>query len=675
MATEQPQAQSIHARIAALNLGHLGRAPITATPTDHDPRQRPPPAPRSQTTNIPATLSNGHIVIDGIGNEPNGEKHNGVLPPPSITRTGQKRPLPPALPPRRQSSQPSPALPPRRSSASLQRKDSSESISSTISTVSAMSGGTNGPTRTPGSRTPSMDAGRKLAPIFDQSNLPPLPPKRTPEQVAKRYQDIERSRMGLKPAKSTPKVSNMEIESPPSLPSRPHQPSPQAPARQNYSGAMRSLPPERPPALPTRSALSFGMNKVKGSGTTHGVNENPPATETSNDGPPPLPLSSKPDLSKLLATKPNPGAPPQPPSQVASPSCLCCRDFSGPDNHAAKFPRQTVPSIPWLAGQLVSPFTSPTDQARAIFAWMHHNVAYDVVGFCNNAVKPSTPANTLATGLAVCQGYANLFTAIASNAGMESLVVNGHGKGAGFSPLQPGQPIPAEYSTHAWNAVKIDNGEWKLIDSCWGAGSVCLREQTYNKRFAPRHFTMDNNEFGLRHFPSNKSLFHRTDGRQQIGWEEYILGPHGASAALPVQVYEGVAQDEGIAETKILPSTFHIPVSGPDAPRTTHFQFEKVCAHWDPILNGMGKPYSYIMQIHNADGRGGDETRVFDSNGSVWWLDVETRLLGKQGQKLSLFAVTTLGGEDARGVSVEQCRRAMGRKGWSGGGLAAWELV
>ncbi|KAL8696563.1 MAG: hypothetical protein Q9224_002730 [Gallowayella concinna] len=675
MATEQPQAQSIHARIAALNLGHLGRAPITPAPTDHEPRQRPLPAPRSQTTNIPATLSNGHIVIDGIGNEPNGEKYNGVLPPPSITRTGQKRPLPPALPPRRLSSQPSPALPPRRPSASLQRRDSSESISSTISTVSAMSVGTNGIARTPGSRTPSMDAGRKLAPIFDQSTLPLLPPKRTPEQVEKRYQDIERSRRGLNPTKSTPSVSTMDIESPPSLPSRPPPRSPQTPARQDSSGAIRKLPPEKGPLMPVRSALSFGMNKVNGTGTTNGVNESTSSTETNDGGPPPLPLSSKPDLSKLLATKPKPGALPQPAFQTVSTSCLCCRDFSGPDNHAAKFPRQTVPSIPWLAGQLISPFTSPTDQARAIFTWMHHNVAYDVVGLCNNTVKPSTPANTLATGLAVCQGYANLFTAIASNAGVESLVINGHGKGAGFSPLQPGQAIPAEYTTHAWNAVKIDNGEWKLIDSCWGAGSVCLREQTYNQRFAPRHFTMDNNEFGLRHFPSNKSLFHRTDGRQQIGWEEYILGPHGASAALPVQVYASVAQDEGMAETKVLPSTFHIPVSGPDAPRMTHFQFEKVCAHWDPIRNGLGKPYPYIMKIHNADGRGGDEIRVFDSNGSVWWLDVETRLLGQPGQKLSVVHIKTLGGEDARGVSVEECRRAMGRKGWSAGGLAAWELV
>ncbi|KAL8748645.1 MAG: hypothetical protein Q9199_008126 [Rusavskia elegans] len=672
MAAESPQPQTIHSRIAALNLGHLGRAPVIPAPIESGTPSRPLPLPRSQTANLPATLSNGHIIGDAIGNEPNSLTHDRVLPPPTITRTGQKKPPPPALPPRKHSSQPSPALPPRRSSAALHRRESSESISSTNSTISAISVGTNGTARTPVTRTPSIDAGRKLAPIFDQSTLPPLPPKRTPEQIDRRYHDIERSRMGLMPTKSSPNVTTKKVESPPTLPSRPpHQPL-QTTVRKESAGATRRFPPERPPTVPKPSALSFGMNNSEEWSSTNGGNASTLSTEASAGGPPPLPWSSKPDLSKLLATKPKLAAQSQPPSQPVPSSCLCCRDFSAPDNHAAKFPREGVPSIEWLANQLVAPFTSPTDQARVIFAWLHHNIAYDVVAFCNHAVKPSAPANTLATGLAVCEGYAGLFTAIASNAGLESLVVGGHGKGAGFSPLQPGQPIPAEYSTHAWNAIKIDNGEWKLIDPCWGAGSVCLRTQKYNKRFATRHFTMDNDEFGLRHFPTNKSLFHRVDGRQQIPWEEYIIGPLGSAVATPVQVYEGVAEEEGVAEPKFLPSTYHLPVS---ANGTIHFQFEKVCAHWDPIRNGPGKPYPYVMRIHNADGRGGDEMRVFDTNGSVWWLDVENKLLGKKGQTVGIFTIQELGGENARGVSVEECRRAMGRKGWSGGALAAWELV
>ncbi|KAL8969642.1 MAG: hypothetical protein Q9197_004227 [Variospora fuerteventurae] len=670
MTTESPQPQSIQARIAALNLGQVGKAPITATPIQDESVQRPSPAPRSQTANLPATLSNGHYIGNGIGNEPTGEKHNGVLPPPTITRTGEKKPPPPALPPRKHSTQPSPALPPRRATETPQRRGSNASISSTISTMSAVSIGTNGTVRTSASRTPSMDAGRKLAPVFDQNALPPLPPKRTPGQVEKRYHDIERSRMGLKPTKSTPNVTTVEVASPPSLPSRPPQRTPQPPTPKESTAAARKLPPENPPPMPARSALAYGMNKPQEPEPANGVDEVTPNPERANGAPPPIPVSSKPDLASILATKPKPPPSTQPPSQ---PACLTCRDFSAPDNHAAKFPKETVPSIDWLATQLVAPFTSPTDQARAIFTWLHHNVAYDIVAFCNKTVQRSTPANTLATGLAVCESYAALFTAIASKAGLESLVISGHGKGAGFSPLEPGQPIPAEYSNHAWSAVKIDNGEWKLIDTCWGAGHVSISEQTYTKKFSPRYFIMGNNEFGLRHFPTNKSLFHRTDGRSQISWEEYILGPSGPAAAPPVTIYSGVAEQEGISETKLRPSKLRIPTS-PNM--IIQFRFENVCEHWDPLRNGPGHPYPYVLKVQNPDARNGKEYFVFDTDGKKkkWWLDVESRLLGQKGQSVDLYTVTVVDGRNARGMGPEELRRAIGTKGMSFGGVAKWEL-
>ncbi|KAL8704801.1 MAG: hypothetical protein Q9201_002072 [Fulgogasparrea decipioides] len=672
MAADPSQASSIQARIAALNLGHVGRAPITATPLDDDPVSRPRLAPRRQTANLPGTVSNDHHINNGVGNEPNGCVHNGVLPPPSITRTGQKKPPPPALPPRKQSSQYSPALPPRRPSI-LQRRDSAESISSTISSVSAISVGTNGTARTPGSRTPSMDSGRKLAPVFDPAQLPPLPPKRTPEQVEKRYQDIERSRMGLKPTKSTPSMTTNEVVIPPSLPSRPLQRPPQTPMRKESTEAVRKLPSERPPAKPARSALSLGMNKPEEKSGANGVNGITPGIGPTDAEPPPLPLSSKPDLSKLLATKPKPSSNSQPPSQTISAACLTCRDFSGPDNHAAKFPRETVPSIDWLANQLATPFSSPTDQARAIFTWLHHNIAYDIISFCNDAVKPSTPANTLATGLAVCEGYASLFTAIASKVGLESLVVSGHGKGAGFSPLEPGESIPPESSNHAWNAVKVDGGEWKLIDTCWGAGHVCLNEQKYTKKFAPRHFTMGNNEFGLRHFPTNKALFYRTDGRAQISWDEYLIGPSQEFA--PVGVCEITTEEEGIDATSVRPSNFHIPLS-PN--KIVRFQFRKVCDHWEPVRNGPSDYYPYVLIINNADGNGSRENKVLDTDGTMWWLDIESRLLGQKGQTLKLCPLTTVDGRSARGMGVEECRKwfaARKAKSWAYGSLGTWELI
>ena len=183
---------------------------------------------------------------------------------------------------------------------------------------------------------------------------------------------------------------------------------------------------------------------------------------------------------------------------------------------------------------------------------------------------------------------------------------------------------------------------------------------------------MGNNEFGLRHFPTNKNLFYRTDGRAQIPWEEYILGPQGASAAQPVTVYPGVAEEEGLAETSVRPAKYHIPTQ-PNM--MIQFRFSRVCEHWDPVKNGPGPAYPYILAIQNSDARNGREFEVFQTDGKSWWVDLESRLLGKKGDALNLYTVTTVGGSSARGMGSEELRRAIGRKGMSFGGVAKWELV
>jgi transglutaminase/protease-like cytokinesis protein 3 len=105
---------------------------------------------------------------------------------------------------------------------------------------------------------------------------------------------------------------------------------------------------------------------------------------------------------------------------------------------------------------------SATDKARAIFTWFHHNMDYDVASFVNHlggvAIAPSTPAESILSGVGVCAGYAGSYAAIATAAGLECTVVNGHGKGVGYRDWQAGEPVPAYDMNHAWNAVRIDGG-------------------------------------------------------------------------------------------------------------------------------------------------------------------------------------------------------------------------
>jgi protein disulfide-isomerase-like protein len=150
--------------------------------------------------------------------------------------------------------------------------------------------------------------------------------------------------------------------------------------------------------------------------------------------PPPINLNSKPAISQVKALISRPA-----PAPALTSGCLICRDFSRPDQIASQYPRESLPRggdlTAYLADVLCGSLNSYTDKARAIFTWLHHNIAYDTGAFFSNNVKHVSPADVITTGLAVCGGYAGLFVAIALKAGMECVMVTGHGKGYGYSPL------------------------------------------------------------------------------------------------------------------------------------------------------------------------------------------------------------------------------------------------
>lgn len=368
-------------------------------------------------------------------------------------------------------------------------------------------------------------------------------------------------------------------------------------------------------------------------------------------------------------------ATPLQPSAVAAGVCMICRDFSAPDEHAARFPRESIPSqdVGWLAQQLTAPFSSPTDKARAIFKWCHYNIAYNTTAFFSGNIKPSTPGGTIASGLAVCEGYAGLYCALALKAGLECMVLSGASKGFGYEDLQPGQPIPPYKMTHAWNAVRIDNGEWKLIDSCWGAGNVSDQTKTFNKVFAPQWFTMTNDEFGLSHFPPDAHHQFRDHGAPPLSWEEYsVLDKHGLDAK--ITFFGGAFEEEGFDKRTVTPKTTKISPRDQPGP-TIRFSWQKACPHWDPLRHGRGPYYIYALALPETSGAK-QKHIPFETNGDVWWCDVPVADLGNTpGSAVNINAMTQWDGKDGRGLSIEQFRRQTGRVGWAGSGVARWEIA
>jgi transglutaminase-like putative cysteine protease len=694
MADEEPQPQSIAERIARLKVSQVGQPhQPTSTPKPNGlagkARAPPPPTParpngynRAVSTNNPPLADHGdHVSNRAIGNQPE-EFHpdmasaNGMdgisrpaLPARTSTQSSQAS-LGPKLPARTTTAA-SPALPPRRpSEMTLSRKASNDSVSSMGTTHSSMSMRSNGTSITSRSERYAI-----RAPEFNQAALPPLPPKRTKEEVQAHEQKYNAIRPGGSTSSSLSSV--FRKSSAPNIPTRPQLPGrPTLPARtsvrQEQATPIReeaqSEPPVRraqAPPPPKRSALTMGF------GNPSQPKQEPTSPMLAIGGvPPPIPTSSRPDLAALQASKPTSNGTPAPSLQGSGAgSCLHCRDFSGPDNHAARFPRQSLPStdIGWLAHQLTSPFPSLTDKARVIFTWLHHNVAYDVVALCNNAVKSSTPQSTIASGLAVCEGYAGLFAALGVKAGLEVIVLHGASKGGSHRQIRPGESIPPFKSTHAWNVCRIDGGEWKLIDSCWGAGNTDTSSQTYTASFKPHHFTQSNIDFGRSHFPTDNSQQFREDGCVQP-YEEYVRGTKTGTQAT---TYSGFTNEEGLSESSFGPTINPIVLSqqGP----TTRFTFQKVCPHWDPVRHGRGPYYLYILNLESLEGT--DRNGIpFQQSDGVWWCDVPTTDLGRSGQKVQIYTVTSFDNRDGRGLTLQEYTQRKNRVGRSFGGVAKWEI-
>lgn len=164
------------------------------------------------------------------------------------------------------------------------------------------------------------------------------------------------------------------------------------------------------------------------------------------------------------------------------------------DAHVAATPPEVEKTAASLAAYLIEPARSDREKAWVIFRWVADNVTYDVQGFRSGEYGDLSADQVLHSRSAVCDGYSNLFDALAASAGLESVHVSGYAKGTGYLP---GEPFTGP--NHAWNAVRIE-GRWQLVDCTWGAGNLD-EEGKYERVFEPYYFMPPPEEFLFTHFP------------------------------------------------------------------------------------------------------------------------------------------------------------------------------
>jgi hypothetical protein len=152
-----------------------------------------------------------------------------------------------------------------------------------------------------------------------------------------------------------------------------------------------------------------------------------------------------------------------------------------------------------MAEKITAKSNSDKEKVRAIFAWIAHNIEYDVRSFMTGRIPKSGPMDVVRLGKGVCQGYANLFEALSEAVGIDAYVVSGFSKGYGYEDRKK-----LENSDHAWNAVSF-NGEWYLMDPTWGAGHVNEKGK-YVSMMQEKYFLANPEFFITEHLPEDPAF-------------------------------------------------------------------------------------------------------------------------------------------------------------------------
>lgn len=240
--------------------------------------------------------------------------------------------------------------------------------------------------------------------------------------------------------------------------------------------------PGEPVSEETASGITSpqtGAQNSDGDGWTDNKTSTPEPTLTPT-------LTTTPSLTPSNTTAPQPG-----PRDI-----LLGVDFGAIDQHALNAPESVENSIDSLAAYLTEPAKNDLQKVRAIYRWITDNISYNIEGYMAEDYGDVSPDSVLASGTSVCEGYSNLFEALAEAAGLEAVTIGGWGKGYTYTV---GDPLAD--TNHAWNAVKIGEG-WYLLDCTWGAGAV-TKDGDYIKRFEDFFFLTPPQDFVYGHLPED----------------------------------------------------------------------------------------------------------------------------------------------------------------------------
>ena len=133
---------------------------------------------------------------------------------------------------------------------------------------------------------------------------------------------------------------------------------------------------------------------------------------------------------------------------------------------------------------------SNLEKARAVHDWLVKNIRYDT-SYSSYHID-----TLLATRSAVCQGYAEFYAVALSEMGMQARVVTGTAQNSSSSGTE----------SHAWNAVKMDDGKWYFVDVTWDDPMINGHSNYPDgSNMSMNYFMITNEAISVNHFTSGST--------------------------------------------------------------------------------------------------------------------------------------------------------------------------
>lgn len=130
-----------------------------------------------------------------------------------------------------------------------------------------------------------------------------------------------------------------------------------------------------------------------------------------------------------------------------------------------------------IISEIITPGMSDLEKAVVVHDYITYTIDYDYDDYLAGTIPNTSynPLGALQTSWAVCDGYAQLFLALAKAAGLEVTYVSGVVDGGG------------KVEGHAWNQIKID-GKWYNVDVTWDDPTEIGKEHQDHKNNSYSYF-------------------------------------------------------------------------------------------------------------------------------------------------------------------------------------------